>query len=183
MIRALADYEKLSHLVVATEDAVGEALFAARPAAEALIARQLGEKSAAAGFALFFHTFSTFMGRRGLWLEDLYVYPEARGKGLGREFLNTLAGNRARSRLRPVRVGGPGLEYPRDRLLRGDGCNAAARLADCAGYRRRISPLRGRSGLKLAGSGPDGRAKSVRAATRDSAIMPPSLPSPKACGK
>jgi GNAT superfamily N-acetyltransferase len=92
MIRALADYEKLSHLVVATEDAVGEALFAARPAAEALIARQLGKNGAAAGFALFFHTFSTFMGRRGLWLEDLYVYPEARGKGLGREFLNTRAG-------------------------------------------------------------------------------------------
>jgi GNAT superfamily N-acetyltransferase len=92
MIRALADYERLSHLVVANETLVGEALFGARPAAEALIARELGESGAAAGFALFFHTFSTFLGRRGLWLEDLFVYPQHRGRGLGRDLLATLAG-------------------------------------------------------------------------------------------
>ncbi len=91
MICALAEYEKLSHLVVATEASVGEALFGARPAAEALIARERGENGIAAGFALFFHTFSTFLGRRGLWLEDLFVYPAARGKGLGRDLLATLA--------------------------------------------------------------------------------------------
>ena len=91
MIRALAEYERLSHLVVATEASVGEALFGTRPAAEALIARELGENGIAAGFALFFHTFSTFLGRRGLWLEDLFVYPAARGKGLGRDLLAQLA--------------------------------------------------------------------------------------------
>ncbi len=92
MIRALADYEKLSHLVVADEAAVGEALFGTHPAAEALIARELGKNGTAVGFALFFHTFSTFLGRRGLWLEDLFVYPTHRGKGLGRDFLATMAG-------------------------------------------------------------------------------------------
>ncbi len=91
MIRALAEYENLSHLVVATEASVGEALFGTRPAAEALIARERGENGIAAGFALFFHTFSTFLGRRGLWLEDLFVYPAARGKGLGRDLLARLA--------------------------------------------------------------------------------------------
>ena len=92
MIRALAEYEKLSHLVVANEALLSESLFGARPAAEALIARKSGENGAAAGFALFFHTFSTFLGRRGLWLEDLFVYPAYRGKGLGRDLLIQLAG-------------------------------------------------------------------------------------------
>jgi GNAT superfamily N-acetyltransferase len=92
MIRALADYEKLSHLVVANEALLSESLFGAHPAAEALIARKMGENGAPAGFALFFHTFSTFLARRGLWLEDLFVYPAHRGKGLGRDLLIQLAG-------------------------------------------------------------------------------------------
>lgn len=92
LIRALAEYEKLTHLMVADEAALADALFGARPAAEALIATQAGKSTPAAGFALFFHTFSTFLGRRGLWLEDLFVLPEHRGKGLGRALLTHLAG-------------------------------------------------------------------------------------------
>ena len=91
MIRALAEYEKLAHLVVADERGLAAALFGEHPAAEALIARESGENGAAAGFALFFHTFSTFLGRRGLWLEDLFVYPRFRGNGLGRRLLVELA--------------------------------------------------------------------------------------------
>jgi len=91
MIRALADYERLSHLVVADEARLADALFGERPAAEALIAREAAQKGAPAGFALFFHTFSTFLGRRGLWLEDLFVYPAFRGRGLGRRLLSEVA--------------------------------------------------------------------------------------------
>lgn len=87
MIRGLAEYEKLAHLVVADECALASSLFGERPAAEAIIAREGGPGGPAAGFALFFHTFSTFLGRRGLWLEDLFVYPEFRGRGLGRALI------------------------------------------------------------------------------------------------
>lgn len=92
MIRALAEYERLSHLVVADEERLARALFEERGGPEALIAREGGDSGHAAGFALFFHTFSTFLGRRGLWLEDLFVYPEHRGRGLGRRLLADLAG-------------------------------------------------------------------------------------------
>ena len=91
MIRALADYEKLAHLVVADERKLADALFGAGATVEALIAHEAGENGSAAGFALFFHTFSTFLGRRGLWLEDLFVYPQFRGKGVGRRLLAELA--------------------------------------------------------------------------------------------
>ncbi len=91
MIRGLAEYEKLAHLVVADEQRLASALFDSGATVEALIARQVGKNDAAAGFALFFHTFSTFMGQRGLWLEDLFVYPELRGKGIGRRLLAELA--------------------------------------------------------------------------------------------
>jgi GNAT superfamily N-acetyltransferase len=88
MIRALADYEKLAHLCVGTEEQLSASLFGPRPAAEVLIATIDG---APAGFALFFHTFSTFLARRGLWLEDLFVYPEHRGAGVGRALLQSVA--------------------------------------------------------------------------------------------
>ena len=88
MIRALAEYEKLSHACVLTEHDLQLALFGPAPAAEVLIATVDGVP---AGFALFFHTFSTFLARRGLWLEDLFVYPQHRGRGLGRQLLAHLA--------------------------------------------------------------------------------------------
>ena len=88
MIRALADYEKLAYLCVGTEAQLDDALFGPAPAAEVLMARMEGIP---VGFALFFPTFSTFLGRRGLWLEDLFVYPEHRGAGVGRALLSALA--------------------------------------------------------------------------------------------
>jgi GNAT superfamily N-acetyltransferase len=88
LIRELADYEKLSHHVVASEDSIRTALFGPKPAAECLIAELAGKP---VGFALFFHNFSTFLGRAGLYLEDLYVQPEYRGKGVGRRLLAQLA--------------------------------------------------------------------------------------------
>jgi GNAT superfamily N-acetyltransferase len=91
MIRALAEYERLAHLVVADESMLASALFGAHPVVEALIARETAEPRDAAGFALFFHTFSTFLGRRGLWLEDLFVEPACRGRGIGRRLLTELA--------------------------------------------------------------------------------------------
>jgi len=88
MIKALADYEKLAHAVTATEQTIRDSLFGAQPAAEVLIASVGGEP---AGFALFFHNYSTFLGRRGLYLEDLFVKPAYRGHGIGRALLEHLA--------------------------------------------------------------------------------------------
>jgi len=88
LIHELADYEKLLHEVVATEARVAEALFGPRPEAECVVAR-LGGRTV--GFALFFHSFSTFLARPGLYLEDLFVRPEARGQGVGEALLRHLA--------------------------------------------------------------------------------------------
>jgi GNAT superfamily N-acetyltransferase len=87
-IRELAEYERLLHEVVATEAGLRDTLFGARPAAEVVIAEEDG---APLGFALFFHNYSTFLARPGLYLEDLYVRPEARGRGAGRALLAHLA--------------------------------------------------------------------------------------------
>ena len=88
-IRELAEYERLSHEVVATEETLRDHLFGEHPSAEVLIGES-GEE--AAGFALFFHNFSTFLGKPGIYLEDLYVRPEFRGGGIGRALLVSLAG-------------------------------------------------------------------------------------------
>jgi len=88
LMRELADFEKLTHLFVATEDDLADALFGPRPSAEALVAERDG---ATVGYALFFHNYSTFLGRRGLYLEDLYVQPSQRGTGLGTAMLKRLA--------------------------------------------------------------------------------------------
>ena len=88
LIRELAEYERLSHEVVATEGLLRESLFGERRGAEVLIACC---KGAPAGFALFFHSFSTFLGRPGIYLEDLYVKPKFRGRGIGRALLAHLA--------------------------------------------------------------------------------------------
>jgi len=92
LIHGLAEYEKLTHLFLATAEDIHAALFGARPAAEALIAwvRRPGSP-VAAGFALYFHNYSTFLGRRGLYLEDIFVRPEHRGQGCGKALLAALA--------------------------------------------------------------------------------------------
>ncbi|MES2124216.1 MAG: GNAT family N-acetyltransferase [Gemmatimonadota bacterium] len=88
LIKGLAEYERLADAVVATETQVRESLFGDRPQAEVLIAEVDG---VAAGFALFFHNYSTFLGRRGLYLEDLFVFPAYRGLGIGTRLLARLA--------------------------------------------------------------------------------------------
>jgi len=87
-IRDLAEYEKLAHLVVATEEQLRSTLFGAVRLAEVLIA---SEDGAPAGFALFFHNYSTFLGQPGIYLEDLFVKPEFRGRGYGKALLVRLA--------------------------------------------------------------------------------------------
>ncbi len=86
-IEGLADYENMSDDVVATEETLRDSLFR-RKAAEVVIAEHNGEP---AGFALFFHNFSTFLGKPGIYLEDLFVFPQARGLGLGKALLSFLA--------------------------------------------------------------------------------------------
>lgn len=88
LIRGLAEYERLADDVVATEADIRESLFGETPGAEVLIAEVSGD---AAGFALFFHNYSTLLGRRGLYLEDLFVLPTHRGHGIGRALMARLA--------------------------------------------------------------------------------------------
>jgi GNAT superfamily N-acetyltransferase len=88
LIRGLAEYEQLSHAVVATEAGLRAALFGPRPVAEAVIARAGGE---AVGFAVYFPTLSTFAGRPNMYLEDLYVEPRWRRQGAGRQLFAHVA--------------------------------------------------------------------------------------------
>ncbi len=87
-IKALAEYERLADAVIATEEGLRQTLFGPKPYAECVIARWQGQP---AGFALFFHNYSTFLGRPGIYLEDLFVKPELRGHGVGRALLQHLA--------------------------------------------------------------------------------------------
>ena len=88
LIKDLAEYEKLSHEVTATEDDIRQSLFGERPVAEALIGELDGKPIS---FALFFYNFSTFLGKPGIYLEDLYVKPDYRSNGLGRKMLAHIA--------------------------------------------------------------------------------------------
>ena len=88
LIRALAEYERLAQEVVFDEDRLREHLFGPRPLAEVLLAEEAG---AVAGFALFFHNYSTFAGKPGIYLEDIFVVPEYRGKGHGKDLLRAVA--------------------------------------------------------------------------------------------
>ena len=87
-IRKLAEYEKLSHMVVAAEENIHEHVFGANPVAEVLMAYWNEEP---VGFALYFRNFSTFLGQAGIYLEDLFVEPAHRGKGIGKALLSRLA--------------------------------------------------------------------------------------------
>ena len=88
LIRELAEYEKLAHEVVATEAVLRETLFGERPAAEVMIGEHRRE---AVAYAIFFHNFSTFTGRPGIYLEDIYVKPAMRGRGYGKCLLTYVA--------------------------------------------------------------------------------------------
>ncbi|WBS02343.1 GNAT family N-acetyltransferase [Pseudoduganella sp. SL102] len=93
MIRELAVFEKLEHMVIADEAMLHDALFGARPPCEAIVGEETGagETGEVVTFALFFHNFSTFLGRKGLYLEDLYVKQDRRGHGYGKRMLSALA--------------------------------------------------------------------------------------------
>jgi GNAT superfamily N-acetyltransferase len=84
LIKGLAEYEKLQDQAVASEDAIRDGLFGARRFAEVVIAE---DERTPVGFALFFHNYSTFLGKPGLYIEDLFVIPEARGKGAGKALI------------------------------------------------------------------------------------------------
>ena len=88
LVRELADYERLSHLCVATEDDIARALFGPRRYAEVILAVQNVE---VIGFALFFHKYSTFLAKPGIYLEDVFVLPEHRGAGVGKALLKRVA--------------------------------------------------------------------------------------------
>lgn len=88
MISELAEFEKLSHQVVSTPESIREALFGEKSHVEAIVAEL---DQLAVGFALFFHNFSTFLGRSGLYLEDVYVRPDYRKRGIGKSLLQELA--------------------------------------------------------------------------------------------
>jgi len=88
LVRGLAEYERLAADCIATEAALSETLFGARPQAEVILALADGVP---AGFALFFHNYSTFLARHGIYLEDLFVKPAFRGRGIGKILLSHLA--------------------------------------------------------------------------------------------
>jgi GNAT superfamily N-acetyltransferase len=88
LIRALAEYEKLAHMVVLDESALREHIFGPRPYVDVLLAEDAGR---VVGYALFYHNYSTFLGRPGIYLEDLFVLPEERGKGHGKALLRAVA--------------------------------------------------------------------------------------------
>jgi len=90
LVRELAVYEKLEHLAVATADDFRRNLFGPRPFAEAILAES-GSDRRLIGFALYFHTFSTFLGKPGIYLEDIFVRPESRRQGVGKALLASVA--------------------------------------------------------------------------------------------
>jgi len=130
LIKELADYEGMLSEVIATEELLEEWLFE-KQKAEVLIGEIDGNPI---GFALFFHNFSTFLGRAGIYLEDLYVRPAYRGHGFGKAFLKAGC-NCCGKRLRTFRMVVSGYESTQHRVLPGYGGGTNAGL-DCLSYRR-----------------------------------------------
>ena len=128
-IRGLAEYERLGHLVTATAERLRETLFGARPAAEVLLADCDGE---CRGFAVFFATYSTFLAQPGIYLEDLFVKPGDRGKGLGSALLQRVAAIAVERGCGRVEWGALDWNEPSIRFYRGLG---AAPLKDWTKYR------------------------------------------------
>ena len=114
LVRELAVYEKLEHEVVATDEMTDAALFGPTPRALCDIAEWDGEP---VGLALWFYNFSTFEGRAGIYLEDLYVRPEMRGNGIGKALLVNLAKRCLDENLRAPRMVGARLEHAERRVL------------------------------------------------------------------
>ena len=126
LIRGLAEFEKLTHLLEVTPDKLALHLFGAKPVVEAVVAERAGRVVA---FALFFTNFSTFLAKPGLYLEDLFVAPDQRGQGIGQALLDAPRAPRRLARLRPLRVERARLERGRDPLLPAHGRDGDARLA------------------------------------------------------
>ena len=123
LIHDLAEYEKLTHEVMATEETLLASLFGSPPAAEAVLAFADDEP---AGFAVYFRTYSTFLARRGMYLHDLYVSPEYRRRGLGTLLLRRVAAIAVERGCGRFEWVAPGLEHGRPPLLRGPGSGDAA---------------------------------------------------------
>ena len=123
-IRAIAEYERLLHEVTATEDDLRQTLFGERPSAEVLLGELDGQ---AVGFAIFFQNYSTFLGRPGMYLEDLFVYPEHRGRGFGKALLLAVA-----QLARSLRLDGSELERAEHSVLPVAGCRSDVGLDDDA---------------------------------------------------
>lgn len=142
-VRELAAFEREPDAVAATEPMLAEALFGAHRAAEAVIAERDG---VAVGFALFFRNFSTWTGRPGLYLEDLYVTPAARRRG-GQGAADPSGGHRAGPGLGAVRMVGARLEHARRRILPCDGGAGDGRVDRAAGVRCGIGEASGAVGF------------------------------------
>lgn len=112
-IHALAAYENMEDQVIVTPELLKEWVFQKKKAEVFLVS----EDEKPAGFALFFHNFSTWLGRAGIYLEDLFVLPEYRGKGYGKLLLKRLARLALQARLRQTGVGVPRLEHPKPQVL------------------------------------------------------------------
>ena len=131
-IRQLAEYEKLLDNVTADEARIEESLFGENPSAEVLIAH-LGDQPA--GFAIYFSTYSTFVGRPGIYLEDLFVEPKFRGYGVGKALLAHLAKLVQRARRSAVGMVGAQLERAGDSVLQRIGCDGTRCLDDVPRHR------------------------------------------------
>ena len=157
LIRELADFEKLTHLVQVTPQSLHPHLFGERPAAEAVVAERDAQ---VIGFALFFTNFSTFLGKPGLYLEDLYVQPAHRGSGVGRALLTLPGRTGPPARLRPLRVERARLERECHPLLRAHGRDADARMAHLP------RQWRGPAQLRPLTSFSDGTSRAARPSAR-----------------